>query len=489
MRDRILVLSFDSDFAYIVARRLRAEHVYCKLVPREVTLEQVKAEDPAGLILAGGVNSRGGMPGQFDPRILALGLPVLALGSAARTLCEVLGGARLDEMIEKRAVTVAYADSPLFAGVETGERWLEHTHNLTPPEGCAAIAWAEEHVVAFADEARSLYGLQFQLEQNDPEGMTILTNFVLGICQCTAWWTTAAFVERAKEELLDAVGEGHAILAVSGGLDSTVCAQLAKQTLGERLHCVLVETGLLRRGEQEWVIRQFEEALAIPVRTVDVRGRVLKALAGVVDAQSKQEIVESVMAQAVAEEAARLGGVRLLLRATNYSDVVRTPIEKAEATAGLAKVSGLRILEPLREVFRDEVGRLGEKLEVPPQFLQRQPFPEAGLAVRVYGEATSVRLEILRAADAIFEEEIDQAELKKKLWKYYAVLAQMPEGERSGQVVLLRAMQRADSGLNPARLPYDLLERVVERIMKEVPGITRVLYDVTVSRDSGAELL
>ena len=480
MRDMVLVLSFDPGFANNVARLLRGEHVYCKLVPRDITLEQVQRENPRGLILAGGVTSRGERRQEceaLDKRLLRGDLPVLALGSAGRTLCEVEGGTQRSEGIEKRAVTVTYTESPLFAGVEAGERWLEHSHDLELPQGYAPVAEAEGSVVGFAHAERPLYGLQFQVEKNDPDGIAILLNFALGVCKCSAWWEEGAFVERAIGELYYEIGQGEAICSVTGGLNSTVCALLTEKAVPGRLHCVLVDTGLLRQDEPEWVAGQLAE-LGLRVHRVDARARTVEALAGVVDAARKCDAVRRVIAGALEAEAERIGDVTALVRGTNYTDIVQAASQD-ERSACEEPQSRLGVLTPLSELFRAEVYRVGELLELPVALLQRQPFPDGGLAVRVFGEVTPERLHTLRAAEAILETEIEQAGLARKLWKYYATLAQMPEGEIAGQVVLLRAVQQSEMTANPARLPYDLLERVVERIQREVPGIARVMYDVT----------
>jgi len=485
----ILVLSFDAGFANNVARMLRSERVYCKLVPKDVTLEQVQRENPSGLVLAGGVTSRGerGRECQaLDRRLLEGGLPVLALGSAARTLCDVEGGAQTGDVIEKRAVPVTYTDNPLFSGIEAGERWLEHCHDLTLPQGYEVIAETEGFAVGFAHGEKPVYSLQFQVEKNDPDGIAILLNFALGICKCTAWWEESAFVERAKEELQHVIGEGKAICAVSGGLDSTVCALLAEKAVADKVHCVLVDTGLLREGEPAWVAEQLAQQ-GLRVNRVDACTAMAQALAGVVDAAQKCAAAQQVIAQALEAEAERIGGVTVLLRGTNYSDIVQASCQGDESCHEASQTK-LHLVEPLRDLFRGEVFRVGELLELPAQLLYRQPFPGGGLAMRVFGEATPQRLRTLRAAEALFEAEIEEAGLSRKLWKYYATLAQMPEGESAGQVVLLRAVQQSEMTATPARLPYDLLERVVERILREVEGITRVMYDMTTAAHVRNEL-
>lgn len=477
MRDMVLVLNFDSHFGVTVARRLRGEHIYCKLVPKDITPAEVQAENPSGLILAGGVTGRSDQQRAFDSRLLEMGLPILALGSAARTLCEMLGGTRSEALVQRRAVSVTYAEKPLFSGLEAGERWIEHAHELLLPEGYESIVQAENCIVGFAHTEKPIFGLQFQIESNDPEGLTILSNYAMNICKCTSWWSSEAFIERAQEELLRVIGEGSALCSVTGGLDSTVCAALAHRTVQERLHCVLVDTGLLRQGEAQWIVQQLGESLGVAVQRVDVRQQVMEALRGVVDVAQKQALIKQIILETLEQEAARIGDAMVLLRGTNYSDIVLS-LEAVDASALNSKLS---MVEPLRDLFRDEVCRVGEQLELPNMLLARQPFPDAGLAVRVFGELTQQRLQTVRTADAILTEEIVAAGLDRKLLKYFAVLAQMPEGESEGQVVLLRAVQRSDSLTMPARLPYDLLERVVGRILKEVPDIARVVYDVTVS--------
>ena len=489
MQDMILVLSFDPSFASNVARMLRGERVYCKLVPRDVTLEQVQRENPRGLILAGGVTSREERRREceeLDKRLLRAGLPVLALGSAARTLCDVEGGAQRGEVIEKRAVTVTYTQDPLFAGIETGERWLEHSHDLALPPGYAPVAEAEGSVVGFVHAERPVYGLQFQVEKNDPDGIAILLNFALGVSGCTAWWEESTYMERAKEDLRRAIGEGRAVCTVTGGLNSTVCALLAERAVPGKIHCVLVDTGILREGEPEWVVERLTE-LGLRVHRADARARAAEALAGVVDSARKCAAVRQVIAEVLEAEAERIGGVTVLLRNTNYSDIVQAASQDEGDVCDEPR-SRLAVAAPLSELFRGEVCRVGELLELPAALLQRQPFPDAGLTVRVFGEATPERLHTLRAAEAILEAEIEEAGLARKLWKYYAALAQMPEGEIAGQVVLLRAVQHSEMTANPARLPYDLLERVVERIQREVPGIVRVMYDVTSAAHTRNEL-
>lgn len=474
MRDMLLVLNFDNDFSRVVARKLRSEHVYCKVVPHHITPAEVQRQNPAGLILAGGVTGRGGQGGSLDDRLLDLGLPVLALGSAARTLCESRGGQRLDLVFERRVAPIAYAALPLFAGIEPGERWLEHARHLALPAGFVPAAEAEGYIVGFAHQEKPLFGLQFQIEQNDPDGLTMLSNFALGICGCTPWWGTEAFVERAKEEIHRVSEGGQALCAVSGGLDSTVCALLAHQAIGERLHCMLVDTGLLRQGEAESICQSLA-GLGLSVRCVTRQAEVLAALSGLTDTNAKVAAVQAVVAAALQETAAQIGGCAVLIQGTNYTDVMLRQLPAAETE----KLGGMRIYEPLRELFRDEVLRVGELLELPTETLHRQPFPFAGLAVRIFGAVTTATLATVRAVDAVLSEEVAAAGLERKLWKYYGALAPEPGAPADEMVALLRAVNVNDTGVTPARLPYDLLERAVARILKEVPGIARVLYDVT----------
>ncbi len=482
MRDLILIVNIDHDFSRIIAHKLRNEHIYCKVVPSQTDLASVQQENPSGIILAGGVTARRGAAQTLDARILEMGLPVLALGSAARTVCEVLGGHRRDEEIAQRAARVSYSDIVLFDGVEPGERWLEHVHDLALPDGVTPIAEAEGFTLGFAPQDKPVYGLQFQIEQNDPDGLAVLSNFALKVAGCTPWWFTEAFAERAKAEIHKAAGNSEALCAVSGGLDSTVCALLAHAALGDRLHCVFVDTGLFRQGEAEATCAELG-ALGLPIHCVQKRAETLGALSGLTDMEAKRNAVHEVVMHALAEAAETQGGCKLLLSGTTYTDII---VGGRQAQNEGASLGGMRIVEPLRELFRDEVRALGALLELPEDLRYRQPFPLAGLAARIFGEVTAERVDTLMAADAIFKREIVAAGLDRKLWKYYAALSSTPGAPAEEWVVLLRAVTETAAGMMPARLPYDLQDRTVDAIAQTVPGISRIVYDITRTKHADA---
>ncbi len=482
MRDLMLIINMDHDFSRIIAHKLRNEHIYCKVVPGSTDSSGVQQENPSGIILAGGINARRGAAQMLDARILEMGVPVLALGSAARTVCEVLGGRRMEEEIAQRTAPIGYADIALFDNVEPGDRWLEHVHHLALPDGAVPIAKTEGFTIGFARQDKPVYGLQFQIEQNDPDGLAVLSNFALKVAGCTPWWFTEAFAERAKAEIHKAAGDGEVLCAVSGGLDSTVCALLAHAAIGERLHCVFVDTGLFRQGEAEASCAELG-ALGLPVHCVQKRAETLGALDGLSDMEVKRNAVHAVVMHALEEAAEELGGCKLLINGTTYTDII---VGGRKAQAEGASCGAMRMMEPLNELFRDEVRAVGALLQMPEDMLHRQPFPLAGLAARIFGEVTAERVDTLIAADAIFTREIAVAGLERKLWKYYAALSSTPGASAEELVVLLRAVTETAAGMMPARLPYDLQDRAADAITQALPSITRVMVDITRAKHADA---
>lgn len=479
-RDSILILDFGGREARLTARRLRGERFFCEIVPGETNAAAIAARAPKGLVLAGGTGDPGteGAP-TVDRDVFSLGLPVLAMDYGARLMAHCLGGESLGTQLTSRTAQIAFSDSPLFDGLSESERYFERVDSIELPEGFCAIAYSAGGLVpAFACEEKRLYALQFYAESNDPDGLQILANFAGGICGCEAWWSMDAFVERAEEEIRSAVGEDNALIAISGGVDSTVCAALMHRAIGDRLKCLFINTGLMRKGETALVTSTFREALGMQIVCVDAGERILKRLEGVVDPALKRSVVEEEVMRAFRSEAAALGKFEWLSQGTIYPDVLDGTGCRAEGFENL--------IEPIRLLFKDEVRQLGEVLGVPRDLIQRQPFPEPGLAVRIVGEVTRAKLKMLREADAIFREEIAEASLDRRIWQYFAVLTDVrTQGRRDGQVceeyaVALRAVSSQDAmAFSAYRLPYDLLERVTQRITREVVGINRVLYDVT----------
>lgn len=490
MRDMVLIVNFDRENSRSVARKLRAERVYCKIVPANIALEEVKSQEPLGLILAGASSGMMDLPG-FDKELLDLGLPVLALGDAAAALCRMLGGQLSDTFLEQCVAPVTYRQGlPLFEEVSEGERMMACVRFLTLPEELEPAAWTGASVIGFAHRERPVFGLQFLVEQNDPDGIQILANFAIKICGCTPWWGNEAFIQRAVEEIRRMVGDGTALCAISGGVDSGVCAMLGHKAIGARLTCIFVDTGLLRRGEAEFVMNTYRDTLGLNVVRVDAADRFLRELSGIWDPARKHQVVSRLLQEILSAEISKLFGVNALLLGTNYTDFLSSP-GTLTPMAMTVRPRGAALVEPVRELFKDEIRRVGEDLSLPPEIYNRQSFPGSGLSLRIIGDVTTQKLQILREADFIFQEEVAQSGQGKRLWQHFAVLTDLTSSGVGGMAICLRAVHASEGpAAMAARLPYDLLERVVSRILKALPQVTRVVYDLTPSHNyTGIEWL
>ena len=474
MQDYVILINLDDGVCHALARRLRAEGVYCRIMPAASTADEVLREDPRGVILATGSTGRAAeVPLMTD--YLQAGLPMLCLGDAALTLCTATGGTL--EAAEGGIVTVNFdGEDSLFDGVEDGERYL--------PEMMAMVVTGEQgDVCAAADDAaiglrlrqRNVWGIAIPLERNDPAVTRLLTNFSCAVCGCTLWWNERAFIERAKAAIQEAAGENDALCALSGGVDSGVSALLGHLALGQRLHCIFVDTGLLREGEPEEVMAAYQQQVGLNVRRIDARAEFLLALRGVTDPGEKERIIRSLLRDILRREAEAIPGVKLILKGTNYADAI-SPEDNAVPNMEL------QVAEPVRELFKDEIRHVGMSLGLPAEMTSRQPFPGSGLASRIMASVSAERLAILRTADAIFRREIEALGLQKRLWQYFAALALSPL-PGGGMMIILRAVQAVEGGSGmPARLPSDLLERVTEEIMQVCPEVQRVFYDCTPSK-------
>jgi len=475
MQDFVVLINLDDGVCHALARRLRAEDVYCRILPGNVPADEVLAADPRGVILAIGCSGEAAeIPQMMD--YVQMGLPMLCLGDAALTLCTTLGGT-LSAAAEGGIVSVAFdQEDPLFNGVEDGERYLPAWQAMEFPASQGDIsAVADDEVIGFRVRQRDVYGLAFPLERNDPATARLLVNFCCTKCGCTQWWTERAFIEGAKDAIIEAAEGGDALCALSGGVDSGVSALLGNLALGQQLHCIFVDTGLLREGEADEVMEAYQQQLSLNVRRIDARAEFLLALKGVTDPGEKERIIRSLLRDILSKEAAALPGVKLILKGTNYADDI-APEDHVPLT------NGVKVIEPVRELFKDEIRHIGESLGLAPAMISRQPFPGSGLANRIMASVTAERLAILRTADAIFRREIEAAGLPKRLWQYFAALAVSPL-PGGGLMVVLRAVQAVEGGSGmPARIPSDLLERVTEEIMQECPDVQRVFYDCTPSK-------
>jgi len=502
-RDRILILDFGSQFTQLIARRVREHRVYCEIHPGTISAEAVARWKPAGVILSGGPASvyEPGAP-HVDLGVLELGVPVLAICYGLQLLAHGLGGVvePADEREYGRALLKLGREDALFAGLPGGaERtvWMSHGDRvLRLPPGFGVLATSENSpFAAVRHETRPIYGLQFHPEVVHTEGGSeLLRNFVHGICGCSDSWTMEAFIDEAVAAVREQVGEGRAVCGLSGGVDSSVAAALVHRALGDRLTCIFVDHGLLRAGERAEVERLFGQHLGMRLVSVDASRRFLSALAGVEDPEKKRRIIGHLFIEVFEEEAAKLGSVDFLVQGTLYPDViesvsVRGPsatIKTHHNVGGLPERMRLRLVEPLRELFKDEVREVGRRLGLPEALVGRHPFPGPGLAVRVLGEVSAERVATLQRADTILIEELRRAGLYDAVWQAFAVLLPvrsvgvMGDARTYDNVVALRCVSSEDAmTADWSRLPHDLLARISSRITNEVKGVNRVVYDVS----------
>lgn len=472
MNDMILILNYSDEFSVEIARRLRVEQVYSRILPGDTSAQRVRELAPMGVILSG---EAAGDASGLDKQILELGIPVLALGHAAHMLLACMGGASAGVVASERKALMEYGDSALFAGITGGERYLSEVRTLMLPPDLQVIASAAGCTIAFEHGEKKQFGVQFELERNDPEGSAMLKNFARDICGCSPWWSLDAALNQAESVLADAAkGTGHALCAVSGGVDSTVAALLAHRAFGERMTAVFVDTGLMRAGEPE-AIRETFEALGVPLLCVDCSGEIMNGLCAC-SAKERRAVVTGVLHEELIRRSAAYSGPATLVLGTNYSDFLNTG-----SSSGEWADSGMRTVEPLLELFKEEVRAIALRLGIEEQVAARKPFPVLGLAARIVGEITPARLESMRLIESIFREEIQEAGMERKLYKYFPVLVGMDE-MFGGEIVVLRAVTLSGSQLTPARLPYDLVERTVQRVKALCPTVVRVFYDQTISQ-------
>lgn len=476
MHDLVVLIEANSRVCRSMARKLRAEHLYCRILPATALGDDVLRSDARGIVLAGADLGEPAIIPHLDS-LLATGLPVLAMGDAALTLALHMGCSLGSKADAPGVFSVGFESAEeLFGDVTDNERYLPACRTLNLSAACHPIAQTDAGVLGFRAAGKAVYGLGFLPEANDPDGTRLLMNFCTNLCGCSLWWSRQTFAEEARKAIQAACpGETEALCAISGGIDSGVCAVLSQQALGQRLHCLLIDTGLLRKGEAEEVLRQYRDELGLNVTLVDVSQQVLTALEGIAGARAKDRIIHDLLQEIIRHEAASLPLVKVLLQGTNYADTLDAPKDST--------FDGLTIMEPVQELFKDEIRRVGEDLLMPAAIIQRQPFPGSGLALRILSDVTEEKLDILREADAIFRQEIEAAGLNKRLWQYYATLADNPDPMEKGFVVILRAVQAVDGSLAVAsRLPHDLLERATGGIITALPQVERVLYDFTPSK-------
>ena len=508
--DTVVVLDFGSQYAQLIARRVRELNVYSELLPYDTPWPEIERRRPKAIILSGGPASvyEPGAP-RPDPAIWTGRVPVLGICYGLQLMAHELGGDVVPATKREygpASVTIT-ADDGLFAGLEREQPvWMSHGDSiLRPPPGFHATAQTSATPYAgLADPERRLYGIQFHPEVvHTPRGRDILRNFVLGIAGARPTWTPANFIEQTVEEIRRRVDEharatgsdGKVICALSGGVDSAVAATLVHRAVGDRLTCIYVDHGLMRKKESELLRQTFERNLGMRLVMVDAKERFLARLAGVVDPEQKRKIIGDEFIRVFEEEAAKLGRIDFLTQGTLYPDVIESTAPETKAAAKIKthhNVGGLppdlrfQLIEPLRYLFKDEVRAVGLELGLPEAMVMRQPFPGPGLAIRIIGEVTAERLETLREADWIVIDEIKAAGLYRSLWQSFAILTPvrsvgvMGDGRTYANVVAVRAVTSED-GMTAdwAKLPYDVLARISTRIVNEVPGVNRVVYDIS----------
>lgn len=472
MQDFIIVIDLDTPICRMLTRRLRAEGIYCRIMPGDATADALLQSGARGVILPDAcTGTAASIPHMMD--LLQMGMPLLCIGNAALTLCQTLGGTLTDIMEGGVQQITLLEGDPLFEGIEGSEVFLpEHRCMLLTGDQGVACAQYEGGILGFRATQRDVWGLASPMDRNDPNAMQMLLNFCRDVCGCTQWWTSRTFIEQARMSIQEAAGDGDALCALSGGVDSGVCALLGNLALGERLHCIFVDTGLLRKGEADEVMEFYSQQVGLNVKRIDASADFLAALDGVYAPADKERVIGRLLQDILYQEAESRPEVRLLIRGTNYSDVPTVPVLP----------EGMSFTEPVRELFKDEIRHVGEALGLPPAMIQRQPFPGSGLATRILSGVTAQGLSLLREADEIFRLSLEHAGLHRRLWQYYATLALSPI-PNGGYLVILRAVQASEGGSGmPARLPSDLLERVTEEIMQTCPAVQRVMYDLSPSQ-------
>jgi len=502
-RETVVILDYGSQYTQLIARRVRECHVYSELVPWDAPWDEVSRLNPKALILSGGPASvyEEGAP-TLPEYVLKSGLPVLGICYGMQLLAHHLGGRVIKAEEGEYGPTrlLVTHPHPLFDGLpDEMDVWMSHGDRVEelPPDFIPLARTDNTPYAAMAHPTKPIYAVQFHPEvTHTPHGKEVIANFLYRLCGFKGTWSMASFIEESTTRIQEQIGDGYAIAALSGGVDSSVAAALVSKAIGKRLTCIFVDHGLLRRDEAQKVVNTLRKHIDAEILLVEAQDRFLRRLRGVTDPEEKRRIIGEEFIRVFEEEAARIGKARFLVQGTIYPDVIESrasPTGKATArikthhnVGGLPEDLQFDLVEPLRFLFKDEVRQVGLALGLPEELVYRQPFPGPGLAVRILGEVTEERLRILRAADAIVTEEVERAGVHRELWQYFAVLTPVRSVGVRGDaraydyVIAVRAVLSTD-GMTAdwAKLPYELLTRISSRIVNEVPGVGRVVYDIT----------
>lgn len=501
-QETILIIDFGSQYTQLIARRIRESFVYCEIHSHKISIEKIKELEPAGIILSGGpmsVNENDSPDIDFE--ILNLGIPVLGICYGLQLICKKFNGkveSAKDKEYGKSILHIKDIENPLFQNVsDNSVVWMSHGDYLTEPPKEFIITASSEHspICALFNKEKNIYGVQFHPEVvHSQEGNKILKNFLFNICKCSGGWKPENFIETKIYEIKKTVGDANVICALSGGVDSTVAAMLVQKAIGEQLICVHIDSGLMRKNESENIIKIFREKLNLNVIHINASKEFLEALSGVTDPEQKRKIIGKIFIDVFEKEAKNHSNIKFLVQGTLYPDVIESVSVKGASVTikthhnvgGLPEKMNFKLIEPFRELFKDEVRNVGRTLGIEESFIERHPFPGPGLAVRIIGEITDERLDILREADDIFISEIKNTGIYKEIWQAFAVLLPiqsvgvMGDSRTYENVLALRAVTSID-GMTADwyRFDYDFLGDVSNKLINKVRGVNRVVYDIS----------